>query len=190
MVVLVIVLGVFGYALFRSQQIRKTRAIEEHFGFEGAGHRIGGRENGTPSQDGLFAIHDAISEINRDLKENGATPLRNVEEEEDIFVEDTELATLSSSAMLHTICQNNGFNLENSMTENQQNDVHCLPGTGIIMQTLSNYLKNALISLLIMTSLLFLNLPTLYAFLTHSECENPTLMAITELTNCVWFCLL
>ena len=134
----------------------------------------------------VLCIH-AISDINRDLKENGATPIRNVEE--DVFVEDTELVTLSSSAMLHTICQGERFNLENSMTENQQNDVQCLPGTGIIMQTLSNYLKNALISLLILTSLLFLNLPTLYAFLTHSEWENPTLMDITELTNCVWFCL-
>ena len=33
-VVLVILLGVIGFALFRSRQIRKTRANEEHFGFE------------------------------------------------------------------------------------------------------------------------------------------------------------
>ena len=77
MVVLVIVLGVIGYALFRSRQIRKTRANEDHFSFEGAGNDIEVRENGTPSQDGLFTIPDAISEINRDLKENGATPIRN-----------------------------------------------------------------------------------------------------------------
>ena len=103
MLVLVIVLGVIGYALFRSRQIRKTRANEDHFSFEGAGNDIEVRDNGSPSQDGLFTIQDAISEINRYLKENGATPIRNVEE--DVFVEDTELVTLSSSTMVDKICQ-------------------------------------------------------------------------------------
>ena len=170
-VVLTIVLGVIGYALFRSQPIRKTRENEEHFEFEGAGQGIEIREDGTPSQDGLVNIHDEISDRNRESIENEGTPLRNVEEE--IFVEDIEI----------------GFNLENSMTENQQNDTQCLTGTGMKMHILNKYLKNALISLLILTSLLFLNLPTLYAFLTNSECENPTLMAITELNYYVWFCL-
>ena len=169
-------------------------------GSEGAGHEIEVRENGPPSQDRLFTIHDMISEINRESKEKGATPSRNVEE--DIFVEDIELVnietspssldvnvSLSSSAMVHTVGPGNGLNLENSMTENQQNNIQCLNGTGLIMQTLNKYLKNALISLLILISLPFLHLPTLYAFLTNSECENFTLMAITEFTYYVWFCL-
>ena len=136
-----------------------------------------------------------ISEMNRKAsKENGATPIRNVEN--DIFIEDIETTSssidvnfsLSSSTKVHTVGQGNELNLENRMTENQQNDIQWLLGTGL-MKTLNKYLKNALISLLILTSLIPVNLPTLYAFLTNSECENPTLTALKEFSYFVWFCL-
>ena len=133
-----------------------------------------------------------IAEINRkESKENGGTTTRN--EENDIFIEDIESTSSSVDAnftlkKVHTVCQGNELNLENRMTENQQNDIQWLLGTGL-MKTLNKYLKNALISLLILTSLIPVNLPTLYAFLTNSECENPTLTALTEFSYFVWFCL-
>ena len=131
-----------------------------------------------------------ISEINRkESKENVGTTTRN--EENDIFIEDIESTSSSVDAnftlkKVHTVCQGNELNLENRMTENQQNDIQWLPG---IMKTLNKYLKNALISLLIVTSLIPLNLPTLYAFLTNSGCENSTLTALTEFSYFVWFSL-
>ena len=134
-----------------------------------------------------------ISEINRkESKEDGATPIRNVEN--DLFIEDIETTSssidvnfsLSSNAKVHTVGQGNELNTENRLTENQKNDIQWLPG---IMKTLNKYLKNALISLLIVTSLIPLNLPTLYAFLTNSGCENSTLTALTEFSYFVWFSL-
>ena len=66
-----------------------------------------------------------ISQINGESKENGATPVRNVED--DLFIEDIELGnmetpstfldsnfSLSSSAKVHTVVEGNKLNLENS----------------------------------------------------------------------------
>ena len=136
-----------------------------------------------------------MSQIIRESKQNGTTPLKNVEE--DLFIEDIELGnmetpsldvnlSLSRSEKVHTVGQGNKLNLENRMTENKHNGIQWLPG---IMKTLNKYLKNALVSLLIVTSLILLNLPTLYAFLTNSGCENSTLTALTEFSYFVWFSL-
>ena len=158
-----------------------------------------------------------ISQINVESKENGATPVRNVED--DLFIEDIELGnmetpstfldsnfSLSSSAKVNTVVEGNKLNLENSkknlcknkklkwvnlekrITENQKNDIQWLQG---IMKTLNKYLKNSLISLMIVTSMIPLNLPTLYAFVFNVKCgcENSTLTALTEFSYFVWFSL-
>ena len=65
--------------------------------------------------------------------------------------------------------------------ENQQNDIQCLPGRRIL-NTLNKYLKNAMLSMLILIAKLPWNLTALYGFITNSGCENPTLKFWAELS--------
>ena len=134
-----------------------------------------------------------ISEINRSEQNR----------EDDIVVEDIELINietsdtqypvetppsidqLSISAMIEEIGQLNEVNSVNrgAMTENLQSSFQCLSGSSSLIRIVNKYLKNALISLLILISQLYFDLTALYGFITNSGCEDPTFRAMTELSN-------
>ena len=58
-----------------------------------------------------------------------------------------------------------------------------LPGIDIIMKTIHKYLKNTMISLLILTSLLPSYLTGLYGFITNSGCEDPNIKVMAEISD-------
>ena len=198
-VVLVIVLAVIGFSVFRSYQFRKVTSSDngELVAVDGAGNENEVRRFGDTSQGRLFTIRSVISElINRESEENNDTPLGNLED--DIVVDDIELVEpplenvednnivdafeattsldqLSISEMIQQMSQSQELNeLENNSTENPMNIGQCLPGI-CIMQTINKYLKNTLISLLILQGEFSWYVSNLYGFFTDSGCENPTL---------------
>ena len=195
-VVIVIVLAVVGFALFRSSQIRTetgagTSVEEARHDIELEGtHTL----NGTPSQDRLFTVQAVVSEFYRESEENRSTRSGNVEDDmviEDIELDNMETSSLdvnvSISAMVHENSQEIELNLKkHSMIDNPQNSNQCLPGL-VLMQTLNKYL--ALISLLILGSQIPWNLTNLYGFITNSGCENPTFRVMTEVSCYGLFCL-
>ena len=75
------------------------------------------------------------------------------------------------------------------MSENQQNPTGCVPGMNMILKTIQKYMKNTMISLLILTTTLPMNSVFLYGFITNSGCENHTIKAITEICETCWFLL-
>ena len=102
-------------------------------------------------------------------KRNILTPLENVE---DVIETPHSMDQLSIRRMIQS--------MEN-MTEYQQNEIPCLPGIAII-QTLNKYLKNALISLLILTSELPWYFTGLYAFISNSGCDNADFRIMAEIS--------
>ena len=99
--------------------------------------------------------------------------------EEDIVFEDIETPAspvVSIGVLLHEIS-----NLENTMTENRLST--CLPGIGLIIQTLNKYFKNTLMSLLMLSYLLPTILTLLYGRITKSGCENPTFRFMIEINE-------
>ena len=172
-VVIVIVLLVIVFALFRSKQIRRISENEEHVGVQGTGQEIeaGHREtsNDTPSQDRLFSIQALPSELNRTSEENRESPvLENVEDGK--VLKDVKHSPL------------NKFNSENG--ENLQNSFQSLTGTSLIHKV-NKYLKNTLISLLILMSQLSFNLTAVYGLITNSGCQNPAFRVMSEVCNFV-----
>ena len=167
-VVTVIVLMVIVFALFRSKQIRRTSYNEEHVDVQGVGHRD------TPSHDRLFSTQAGPSELNRKSQES-PEPLVL---ENDIVLEDIEDSSL------------NEINSENGIgkTENLQSSSQFLTKTSLI-HTVNKYLKNTLISLVILMAQLSYNLTALYAFITKSGCDNPTQRVMSEVSNIVSFIL-
>ena len=93
-----------------------------------------------------------------------------------------------------------GLGLDNNvnaigMSENQQNPTGCVPGMNmnIILETIQKYMKNTMISLLILTTTLPLNLVSVYGFITNIGCENHTIKAIVEISEFglyLWFFVL
>ena len=114
--------------------------------------------------------------MNRELDEKRKATSRNLKDDIYSIKTQTSLDLLSINAMIDEVSQLEEFNLENELYDTQ-----CLPEIGLI-QTLNKYLKNALISLLLVTSELPWNLIALYAFFTSSGCENPTLSVLSEIT--------
>ena len=83
-------------------------------------------------------------------------------------------------------------NSENS--ENHQNQIGCVPlpsasGIHMILKTIQKYLKNTVISLLIVTSLLPPDLLFIYGFLTNSGCEDPTIRDWAEISEYCYYML-
>ena len=175
-VVLVIILSVLGFAVFRGFQVRRRRNIEEHpenlkeLGEVGQGHEMGLRSGDTPSEGRLFTIQDMMSEL------NGVTPRENVEE--DLVIHDIELASMETSS-----------SIDNVMID----EIGCvpipLPGVDMIMKTIHKFMKNTMISLLFMTSLFPWYSAGLYGFITESGCEDPTIKALAEMTEYGWYML-
>ena len=88
-VVLVIVLAVIGFSVFRSHQFRKVTSDNgELDSVEGSGNK--NEVNGSPSQSRLFTIQSVLSElIKRETEENNDTPFGNLKD--DIVVDDIEI---------------------------------------------------------------------------------------------------
>ena len=187
---LVVTFAVLGIAVFRSYHIRKKMDVEcpENFGFEEA---EAGERRRNASQGELFTVQRTMSDL-RELDENQETHAGNVED--DIVVEDIELVRIetptensseqvSLGVMIHEIGETNIEDIFNDPTENQQ--IQCLPGAGLMMQTLNKYFKNTLLSLLILLAQLPWYSTALYGFITNSGCEDPTFRLMMEI--CQYF---
>ena len=102
---------------------------------------------------------------------------------DDIIEAASPMEQLSISKMINELNLENG---RNNITE-YLGDV-CLPIPGkCIIQTLNKYLKNALISLLILTSELPWYLTAMYGLITSSGCENSTLRLMSEFAFSCWY---
>ena len=186
-IVLVIIFLVLGFTVFRSHHIGKKRGIDhpENVGDQGAivqgtEHEIEVR-SGDSSQGELFTVQRAISELNGELEENHETHAGNVED--DIVVEDIELVTIKTPQLSSDQVSIGVMIGEISQTGwNDQTKCQCLPGVGVVIQTLNKYFKNTLMSLLILSSELPLYLTAMYGFITNSGCENPTFMLMSEIS--------
>ena len=188
--VLLIILSVLVFTVFRSHQItRKRDAVHPENEVEGERHKIEVKRGNVlndkpPTQEGtLLTMQTVNSEHNRESEENQETPSRIVEN--DIVVDDIEFVDegspsssdqVSIGCMVHEISQVDG---------NQQNQINCLPGIGMmqLIQTLNKYFKNTLMSLLILTSQLPWYSTAMYGFITNSGCENPTFRLMSEISE-------
>ena len=190
-VVLVIVLVVLVFAVFRSIKIRRRISDNE----DGRGHEM--RHGDTPSQDRLFTVQAMLSELTREIEESHVTPSQNMEN--DIVVEEivsvescsafnnvlddervdenlTSTDQLSIGMVYQEISQENTSNLENSrngmiMTRKEQHINQCLPGINV-MDSINKYLKNALLSLLFLIAQLPWSVTALIGFITNAECDS------------------
>ena len=197
-IVLMIIFLVLGFTVFRSHQIERKRGIEhpENVGVQGTGetvvqgtgHEIEER-SGDAAQGELFTIQRAISELHKESEEDQVNHAGNVED--DIVFEDIELVRIetppqifsdqvSIEVMIHEISEANIDNIWNDQTESEQ--IQCFPGLDMMIQTLNKYFKNTLMSLLILSSELPVNLTIMYGLITNSGCENPTFMLMSEIS--------
>ena len=198
-IVLMIIFLVLGFTVFRSHQIERKRGIEhpENVGVQGTGetvvqgtgHEIEER-SGDAAQGELFTIQRAISEIHKESEEDQENHAGNVED--DIVFEDIELVRIetppqifsdqvSIEVMIHEISEADRDNIWNDQTESEQ--IQCFPGMDMMIQTLNKYFKNTLMSLLILSSELPVNLTIMYGLITNSGCENPTFMLMSEISH-------
>ena len=134
----------------------------------------------TPSQGRLFIIQEVISKINQEA------PRETIEE--DIVIQDIELVNMDNSASTGQLQEINDIN---SLTRNQQNRIGCvpLPGINMIMKTMQKYMKNTIISFLILTSQLPWFSTAWYGFITSSGCEDPTIKEMAGLGDYGWYLL-
>ena len=106
--------------------------------------------NNEPSQGKgrLFTIQEAVSKFQRGSEESQETPSENVED--DIIIEDIEtLPSSPSSVSIGEMNPEKFTNCENTLSGSQLS--MCLPGIGLMIQTLNKYFKNTLMSLLILS---------------------------------------
>ena len=198
--VLLIILSVLVFTVFRSHQItRKRDAVRPENDAEGETHQIEVKRGNVlndkpPTQEGrllTITMQTVNSEQNRETEENQETLSRIVEN--DIVVDDIEFVDegsppssdqVSIGCMVHEISQVDEDET-NGKTEIQQNKINCLPGIGMmqLIQTLNKYFKNTLMSLLILTSQLPWYSTAMYGFITNSGCENPTFRLMSEISE-------
>ena len=194
---LVVIFAVLGFSIFRSYHIKRKKSNDvecpENFGVEEA---EAGERRRDASQGELFTVQRTMSELNRELDENQETHAANVED--DIVVEDIELVSIetltqnsseqvSFGMMIHEIGETNTEDIFNDKTENEE--IQCFPAVGLMMKTLNKYLKNTLMSLLILSFQLPWYSTFLYGFITNSGCEDPTfwwMMEIIQYLNAVF----
>ena len=186
---LVIVLSVMGFAVFRGIQIRRTNDAEElpH------PHDLSLEElnDDTPSQERLFTIQAMICELNQ------VTPRGIVDE--DIVIQDIEFDRPSAdhtnitptprqskdtfpSSMNHMVIDENNMN-SNVLEEVQQDPIGCTPGINIIMKTIQKYMKNTMMSLLVVTFLIPWYSTLIFGFISNSGCKDPTIKFIAEMSE-------
>ena len=188
-----LIFTVLGFTIFRSYHIRKKRHDEIDYNFVFEESEAG--ESGDASKGKLFTVQRTMSELNRELEENQETHSRNMED--DIVVEDIELAReketppqispdqVSFGMMIHEINETHIENIWNDQPENEQ--IQCVPVVGLMIQTLNKYLKNTLMSLLILSSTLPWYSTVIYGFITNSGCEDPTFLWMVEIS---YYCII
>ena len=165
--VFVMVLSVIGYAVFRGLQIRRTNfEIPDNISLEELeyGHESGVRRlNVTPPPGRLFTIQAVISELDQ------KTPRQIIED--DLVIQDIEN-------------RDSNIDMDNVTIVEMGCVQHVpLPGIDMIMKTIHKYLKNTMISLLILTSLLPSFSTGLYGFITNLGCEDPTIKTMAEMSE-------
>ena len=165
--VFVMVLSVIGFAVFRGLQIRRTNVVipdnsilqELDHGQESGVRRL----NYTPPPGRLFTIQAVISELDQ------KTPRQIIED--DLVIQDIENRDSN-------IAMDNVTIVEMGCVPHVP-----LPGIDMIMKTIHKYLKNTMISLLILTSLLPSFSTGLYGFITNLGCEDPTIKTMAEMSE-------
>ena len=130
------------------------------------------------SQGELFTVQRAISELNRESEENHET---HGNAKDDIVVKDIELVTIETPKQSSDQVSIREMIGEKSQT-GWNDQTECLPGMGVIIQTLNKYFKNTLMSLLILSAELPLYLTVMYGFITNSGCENSTFMLMSKIS--------
>ena len=106
----------------------------------------------------------------------GCVPLspRNIIEE-DLAIQDTEFASKeTTSSMEHVVID----------------EIGCVPGLNMVLKTIQKYMKNTMISLLILTLALPWCLASFYAFITNSGCEDPTIKVMVDISEFCWLMLI
>ena len=192
---LLIVLSVMGFGVFRGLQIRRTSDIEERpynmsleeLGHEHEGIRNEDTLNAIPSQERLFTVQAMICELYQE------TPRGIIEEDlviQDIEFDSTDISPRIVHLMSDEIDQIQEINSENFMNSDtlsqvQQDPSGCVPGIGMIpiMMTIQKYLKNTLMSLLVVTFILPWYLTLMYGFILNSGCEDPTIKFMVEMSE-------
>ena len=167
-----LVLSVIVFGVFRGLQIRK---LEQ-------GHE-------TEEAWGSASLNDAPFEVIPELYE---TPRQIIEE--DLVIEnledDNHIMFMNSMSNIQHNDQQIQI-VEQQQIEDQQNQIGCvpvpLPGLNMIMKTIQKYMKNTLISLLILTSQLPWCLTSWYWFFTDSGCEIPAIKAMLEVAEYFWY---
>ena len=176
---LFVIFAVLGFAIFRSYHLRKKREAERP-GNSCVEEAEAGEIRRNASQGELFTVQRTMSELGRELEENQDTHSENVEDDE--VVEDIELVNssdqVSFGVMIREISKTNN---RNDKTENEQNQ--CLPGVVPMIQTLNKYLKNTLMSLLILSYHLPWYSTALYGLITNSGCEDSTFGMMVEMSQ-------
>ena len=126
----------------------------------------------TPSQGRLFTIEEAISDLDQ------------IETRQRI-----ESSPSIDHVMINEITQEMNVNIMNPsmISEVQQDPIGCAPGIDMILKTIHKYMKNSMISLLFMTSLLPWYSTVIYGFISNSGCENPTLKFMEEMSEYVLY---
>ena len=163
-VVLLVVLAVMVFALFRAHQIRRKRDTDEPENEIDRRYR-----NDIPSHGRLFTIQAMISELNQETTRENIT--------DDLIVQDINHFNVETSPSSDQVMIKERTSLEDNMAG-------CVPApVNMIMKTIQKYLKNTLLSLLIMTSQLPWYSTAIYAFITNSGCENPTTKIMLEISE-------
>ena len=186
---LVILLSVMGFGVFRGLQIRRTSDNDElldDLSFDQLGHEgvmSGDNLNNTPPQGRLFTIQAMICELNQER------PRAIIEE--DLVIQDIELNSMEVSPAMDNLMSNeiiqlqetNSVNIMNLNASVQQDPIGCVPGIDMIMKTIQKYMKNTMMSLLVVTFLLPWYLTLMYGFILNSGCEDPTIKFIAEMNE-------
>ena len=135
-----------------------------------------GHECNKPSQGLLFTFQEVISDLDQETTRHNEETSPSLDQ---VMIDESQI-------------QEQDTNSEN--LENQQNQIGCVPlpsasGIHMILKTIQKYLKNTVISLLIVTSLLPTDLLFIYGFLTNSGCEDPTIRDWAEISEYCYYML-
>ena len=103
--------------------------------------------------------------------------------QENLEIHDIELDSVEVNPSTDHMSINETEIQQNSMSEVQQDPIGCASGVNIIMKTIQKYMKNSLISLLVLTSLLPWYSALIYGFISNSGCENPTIKFMVEVSE-------
>ena len=138
-------------------------------------------DDDKPSEGQLFTIQAAISDLNQDStrqnKQETSPSTDHVMIDESQIIQET----------------NSENNMNSGTPENQRNSIGCVPlpsGINMILKTIQKYMKNTMISLLILTLALPWCLTSFYGFITNSGCEDPTIKVMVDISEFCWLMLI